>query len=101
MRSGEAFHGMVHRSFAPTNDVRSASGGGNTSTPANDATRKARTQAHKALDSKWDTYPKKGRRGRAYKWLAIKMMLPQEKCHIGMFDADQCQQVVELCEGTP
>lgn len=28
------------------------------------------------------------------------MGLPQDQCHIGMFDLEQCQRVVEFCRST-
>ena len=32
----------------------------------------------------------------AYKWLSKKMGLPEEKTHIGGFEMDQCQQVIDI-----
>ncbi len=37
-------------------------------------------------------------RGKAYKWLAEQMGVPQDECHIGYFTIEQCQRVVEICE---
>lgn len=64
-------------------------------TPADKATRKARREAHEAFDRIW----KSGRmtRWEAYLWLAQQMGLPQDKTHIGMFDAQQCARVVQIC----
>lgn len=31
----------------------------------------------------------------AYAWLAIKLGMPKNKCHIGMFDVDLCERVVQ------
>lgn len=36
-------------------------------------------------------------RGKAYKWLAEQMGIPQEECHIGYFTIEQCKRVVEIC----
>lgn len=67
-------------------------------TPASDKeTRLARMDAHKALDRLW----KSGKmdRSQAYAWLASKMGLSMEECHIGRFDLDRCRWAVEICEG--
>lgn len=62
---------------------------------ADRALRSAKSAAHRAFDPIW----KSGElnRGQAYKWLAERMELPSERCHIGMFDVSQCKRVVELC----
>jgi len=51
--------------------------------------------AHQHFDPLW----KQGfmTRGEAYQWLAKKMGIPRKKCHIGMFDIDQCKQVSDAC----
>lgn len=73
--------------------------GGGTSTPADQETRTARKRAHTAFDSLW----KKGemqvfdRRG-AYKLLAWHMEVRPKEAHIGMFNADQCDQVVKFVD---
>lgn len=50
--------------------------------------------AHAEFDPLW----KKRRmsRAQAYEWLSAKMGLPLEATHIGMFDVDQCKQVVNI-----
>jgi len=56
--------------------------------------RKEKTAAHRAFDQLW-----RGgvfSRAKAYRWLSRKMDLPVEETHIGMFDVDQCRQVVAL-----
>jgi hypothetical protein len=35
-------------------------------------------------------------RGETYKWLALAMGMEQRDCHIGMFNIEQCHQVVNL-----
>ena len=57
--------------------------------------RKAKMDAHAAFDPIW----KEGRlyRGQAYAWLAQALNLTQDECHIGMFDLEGCQKVVEVC----
>ena len=37
-------------------------------------------------------------RNGAYRWLAERMKLALEECHIGMMDAEQCARVVALAE---
>ena len=66
--------------------------GGSTSTPADKATRDARIAAHVEFNRMAELIPK----GAAYRWLAQEMGLDQKKCHIGMFNIDQCKQVVRL-----
>lgn len=63
-------------------------------TPADVATREARKVAHEAFDWIW----KDGHipRTAAYHMLADRMGLPDGACHIGSFDAAQCQKVVEV-----
>jgi hypothetical protein len=69
-------------------------------TLANAPLRAARHRAHAALDRLW----KRGRRGDrqrrsdTYRWLAAQLGIAQDDCHIGHFDEDTCQQVVEICE---
>lgn len=65
-------------------------------TPADKATRDARRKAHKAFDSLWKCGTMT--RWEAYLWLAEQMGLPQDKAHIGMFNAAQCETVVDLCK---
>lgn len=62
--------------------------------PAGPDTRRARNAAHAAFDPLWQS----GRMGRrdAYTWLAAKMQLDPELCHIGMMTADQARQVEAL-----
>jgi hypothetical protein len=56
---------------------------------------KARIEAHRAFDPLWkfDVMSRDG----AYEWLARKMNLSKDACHIGLFDETQCAQVVEVC----
>jgi hypothetical protein len=39
------------------------------------------------------------KRGEAYAWLAEKLGIPVQRCHIGEFDATRCREVVRICEG--
>lgn len=64
---------------------------GDTSTPADLPTRVARQQAHKALDTLWSS---QHGRYNVYSALAMHMDLPTSRCHIGMFNKDQCKEVI-------
>ena len=61
---------------------------------ADEATRKARNKAHAAFDPIWKH--KQMRRNDAYAKLAQKMGINRNECHIGMFDVQQCQEVVDI-----
>jgi hypothetical protein len=63
-------------------------------TMANAELRDMRKRAHAAFDPMW----KSGEQSRhwAYHWLATKLGLPMQKCHIGMFDVATCRRVVEV-----
>ena len=37
-------------------------------------------------------------RAKAYHWLAAEMGIKPEYCHIGMFDEDECKQVIAICQ---
>lgn len=43
-------------------------------------------------------YPKAQARGSMYYWLARKLNIPREHCHIGMFDVETCKRAVSICE---
>ena len=36
-------------------------------------------------------------RNKGYQWLAKQMGLPERLAHIGGFEMDQCQKVIDLC----
>ena len=42
--------------------------------------------------------PNIGNRNKAYLWLSKQMSIDVELCHIGYFDAQQCQQVIAICK---
>ena len=71
--------------------------------PAHSGTRKARSEAHAHFDA---LYKEVGRRKpdggsprkRGYKWLAEKMGMTPEECHIGMMNAAQAGRVVQICK---
>ena len=61
---------------------------------ANAHLRRLKMQAHGAFDPIW----KKGfkKRQTAYSWLAKKLNIKTDDCHIGMFDIDTCRKVIEI-----
>lgn len=75
---------------------------------ANSELRTWKKRAHAAFDPIWqnrferrsaeDAKYKKGMaRGGRYKKLAALMGIDTRDCHIGMFDIEKCQQVIEIC----
>jgi hypothetical protein len=60
---------------------------------ANKELRNAKMQAHRAFDPIW----KSGQlsRSQAYAWLADRLGIPGDECHIGMFDVETCLEVVK------
>jgi hypothetical protein len=66
---------------------------------ANGPLRRAKMDAHAAFDPLWKR--EMGgtmKRGDAYEWLAKQMGLTEDECHMGMFDLEQCNQVVRVCK---
>lgn len=61
---------------------------------ANKELRQAKNLAHAYFDKIWQ----KGHSSRemAYHWLAAKMHISREECHIGRFDVDQCVEAIQL-----
>ena len=70
-----------------------------TSTPlgtlANAELRAYRRKAHGLFDRIWRR--RWMSRGKAYAWLSEQMGLTREETHIGMFNAEQCRIVIDLC----
>jgi len=64
---------------------------------ANEALRLKRIETHHIFDAFWKSQHMT--RTGAYKWLSQRMRLPAKQTHIGGFEMDQCQQVIELCDG--
>ena len=62
---------------------------------ANAELRKAKIAAHMAFDPIWRNGTM--RRATAYAWLAQRLGIHRRRCHIGMFDVDVCQRVIEIC----
>lgn len=63
---------------------------------ANAELRKHKSAAHAKFDPFWRNGSKT--RSQAYKDLAQAMGLTEKDCHIGMFNIEQCQKVVSICE---
>ncbi len=62
---------------------------------ANYDLRRGKNRAHRAFDPLWKDGSMK--RKEAYAWLANGLHIDVRDCHIGMFNVDQCNQMVELC----
>ncbi len=86
--------------FCPTKGCDMRCWEGYTSTPANAVTRQKRQQCHAAFDPLWRTKSRFKNRRRAYAWLMEAMKLPKNKAHIGMFDADQCDELLKILEAS-
>lgn len=70
---------------------------------ANKELREAKKAAHAWFDPLWKLKVKQGNckqfsRSKAYSWLAKQLDIEVKYCHIGMFDVDMCNQVIELCK---
>ena len=64
---------------------------------ANAELRSWKIKAHAAFDPLWQGKERRTRRW-AYEWLAQAMGLPEERTHIGMFDVEQCKEVIRICK---
>ena len=62
---------------------------------ANEVLRLKGMETHQVFDSFWRA--KRMSRTKAYRWLSEQMELPESKAHIGGFEMEQCQQLIELC----
>lgn len=59
--------------------------------------RVARKKAKEAFNPLWETNLMT--RSDAYRWLALQLGIENyEECHIGWFDVDTCNKVVQLCD---
>lgn len=63
---------------------------------ANAELRKAKVAAHAAFDPLWKE--KLMGRNEAYRWLAGQLDVTVRRCHIGLFNLDQCIAVVRVCQ---
>ena len=62
---------------------------------ANEVLRLKRIETHRIFDAYWKSQHMT--RTGAYKWLAQQMRLPVKLTHIGGFEMDQCQEVINMC----
>lgn len=63
---------------------------------ANETLRLKRMETHQVFDAFWKS--KGMSRTQGYRWLANRMGLSEKRTHIGGFEMDQCQQVINLCK---
>lgn len=66
-------------------------------TMANQSLRDWRMKAHAAFDPFWKGKGKNLSRRKAYHKLAGSLNIDPRICHIGMFDAQQCIRVLDIC----
>lgn len=62
---------------------------------ANETLRLKRIETHQIFDRFWKHQGMS--RTAAYRWLAEAMKLPEKRAHIGGFEMDQCQKLIDLC----
>ncbi len=62
---------------------------------ANESLRLKRIETHRVFDSFWRS--RRMTRSQGYRWLSAQMGLSKRRTHIGGFEMDQCQQVIDLC----
>ncbi len=61
-------------------------------------------QAHKVFDPLWkgkmwrDDISESKARNAGYEWLAVRLEIESEDCHIGQFDIDTCKRAFEICK---
>jgi hypothetical protein len=66
---------------------------------ADKALRKIKMETHLIFDSLWKSENALfSSRKKAYGWLSNQLNLPPKLTHIGMFDIEQCKQVILICE---
>lgn len=63
---------------------------------ANEVLRLKRVETHQIFDDFWKA--KGMSRTKAYQWMAQKLKLPEDRAHIGGFEMDQCQRLINLCK---
>ena len=81
--------------------------------PAGPELRRARMRAHSALDPLWQHaehhYPnllnrkikaiRRIARSRVYRWISLRLGIPEEQCHIGQSDVATCEAIVQSLRG--
>lgn len=63
---------------------------------ANKRLRSLKKKAHKYFDKIWKN--KLMSRTEAYTWLAGRLCIPKNECHIGMFDEYLCEKTIKFCK---
>lgn len=53
---------------------------------------------HAIFDQRWKSNKKRNARSKAYQWLAKKLNISMDDCHIGMFDIEMCKKTIEICK---
>jgi len=64
-------------------------------TLANSILRAKRKETHQVFDKFWKD--RNMSRTEGYKWLSRQMKLPFHSTHIGYFELEECQKVIDLC----
>jgi hypothetical protein len=64
--------------------------------PAGRETRSLRAKVHGIIDPPWQS--RKVQRKAVYYWIAQKLGISTDDCHIGMFDAETCKKVLGFLE---
>ncbi|MBQ9657632.1 MAG: hypothetical protein IJV31_02555 [Clostridia bacterium] len=67
-------------------------------TLADEELRRYRKAAHFWFDKIWKSPTRITTRDKAYKWLSKELGLPKEETHIGMFEKEQCEKVMEISQ---
>ena len=63
--------------------------------PADRITKRARIEAHKVFDQLWKDNGPMTRKD-AYSWLRRQMKMTKEECHIGKFDEESCNKIIDF-----
>jgi hypothetical protein len=64
--------------------------------PANYEVRRLRRKVHDLFDRRWKSGSMK--RQEAYRWLAEKMGMPYERCHVGSFGKEDCERALKILQ---
>lgn len=65
-------------------------------TLANSILRTKRKETHQVFDEYWKS--QNMTRSEGYRWLSKKMGLPPKATHIGYFELEDCQKVIDICK---
>ena len=87
--------GESKRTFSVGQDPGIRLGASEAGSPYHEILRLKRIEAHQVLDAYWQKQHIS--RTKAYQWLARELKLPEEDTHIGGFEIDTCQRVIDLC----